>query len=132
LVVTLLRGGTPSCAARGKKRPPTAVTEVLGLLKGEFASQSSQHHRLGARHGHADLPAVGTCCRLILFTLTPAHQLPFCQPSRDFIANLTGQLFQIHQRASSRQFPLMLDRQLIDHRVHSSFQPAIHCPSLHV
>jgi hypothetical protein len=53
--------------------------------------------------------------------LTAPHQLLLRELAGDFITNSAGQLFQIDDRASSRQFGRMLAGKLGNHHLHPCF-----------
>jgi hypothetical protein len=75
---------------------------MLGLAVGDRAPQAGQQHRLGTGYRHAMLTAIRTIGWLIRVLLSASNQFSFRQLSSKFIANLARQLFEVHQRASSR------------------------------
>jgi hypothetical protein len=117
LGVTVLRVESPSRAARGKKRPAATSAKVARLVVADFAPNSLKHYglRLSAR-------AQGPTFRAFaLFhvgcLLSAIGQLIFAQLPGEFIADLAGQFFQVHERTRRRQFALILPRQLFHHRL---------------
>jgi hypothetical protein len=113
--VTPARTDSPNEAAIGKKRPPTTWAVITRLAEGQLAPHALQQGRL-RRTSHTRLAAVRTLGKRLLHRpIAPPDQFVLAKLSGDFVADLTGQLFQIDERARLGQLLLMFSGQLLDH-----------------